>query len=383
MKVLFYLGIFGLLLFEFLKVYFIMPMPGSQQWASLEFAYLLHQSRWFFRCSLIIIAVVGLMPAFAVTRKWLPITCLVIVVGFVWMLNFKMSADAMFKEPQNLNFQSKGQFTGSDSMLVVVTSNRQETKAYPVRYLVYHHQVRDYVGGDPVMVTYCSVCRTGRVFSPLIDGNEATFRLVGMDYFNAMFEDAGTGSWWQQATGEAIAGPLKGHQLKELEALQMSVHGFFNAYPDGLIMEADPDFLTEYDSLGKYEVGESESELTGTSPFSWDEKSWVVGVTVDGESKAYDWNALVAERLIHDQIGNESIVLILSDDSQSFVAFRRESSDTFSLERDTLISGKGKNYSFTGASLNPSYPDLERIQAYQEFWHSWRTFRPNTTRYPD
>jgi hypothetical protein len=48
------------------------------------------------------------------------------------------------------------------------------------------------------------------VFSPVVDGRSETFRLVGMDHFNAMFEDASTHSWWRQANGEAIAGPSKG-----------------------------------------------------------------------------------------------------------------------------------------------------------------------------
>jgi hypothetical protein len=38
-----------------------------------------------------------------------------------------------------------------------------ESAAYPIQYLGYHHQVRDTVGGESVLVTYCTVCRTGRV----------------------------------------------------------------------------------------------------------------------------------------------------------------------------------------------------------------------------
>ena len=80
-------------------------------------------------------------------------------------------------------------------------------------FIGYHHQVRDRVGGTDVLVTYCTVCRSGRVFSPLVDGTLERFRLVGMDRFNAMFEDESTGSWWRQATGAAVAGPRKGIQL--------------------------------------------------------------------------------------------------------------------------------------------------------------------------
>ena len=42
MKNLFYPGLVGLALFEVLNVYFIMPMPGSQQMDSLDTAYFLH-----------------------------------------------------------------------------------------------------------------------------------------------------------------------------------------------------------------------------------------------------------------------------------------------------------------------------------------------------
>ena len=100
--------------------------------------------------------------------------------------------------------------------LVIGVVNNGEAKAYPIRFLGYHHQVQDTVGGKPVIVTYCTVCRTGRVFEPMVNGKPEKFRLVGMDHFNAMFEDATTKSWWRQVNGEAITGKLKGQQLPEV-----------------------------------------------------------------------------------------------------------------------------------------------------------------------
>ena len=61
MKKLFYLGIIGIILYEIAKVYFIMPMPGSQRMNSIEAAYFLHNWRWEFRIilwALILIATV-------------------------------------------------------------------------------------------------------------------------------------------------------------------------------------------------------------------------------------------------------------------------------------------------------------------------------------
>lgn len=381
MKVLFYLGLGTLVLFEFLKIYFIMPFPGSQQWDSIDFAYFLHQFRWTFRISSLILVLAGIPFAIYAKRKWVPILCLLTTLGMTAIFNFRMSAGAMFKEPNQLSFHTRDSFSESDSTLVVAIENRGEAKAYPIRYLVYHHQVKDTLAGQSVMVTYCSVCRTGRVFLPLVDGNPEQFRLVGMDHFNAMFEDLETGSWWQQATGSAITGKLKGKKLDEIESIQLTAGTFFKAYPTGKIMAADPDFLSKYDSLGKFEKGRSESKLTGTDPFSWNEKSWVVGVDLENGAKAYDWNELKEAASIRDRVGDQDILILLNKDTQSFVVFEIPNDTKSHLWTGDTLYLDSAAYSFTGKPLKPNQTDLKRIKAYQEFWHSWRAFRPETEKF--
>lgn len=382
MRNLFYTGIIVLALFELLKVYFIMPFPGSQQWDSVDFAYFLHRHRWEFRIASLLLILAGVRGAFSSSRKWIPSLCLVLALALACVFNFKMAADAMFKEPKKLSFLDQAAFAENDSTLVVAIEKDGKAKGYPIRYIVYHHQVRDTLAGDPVMVTYCSVCRTGRVFSPFVDGKLEEFRLVGMDHFNAMFEDSETGSWWQQATGEAITGERKGKKLAEVESVQLTAGAFFRAFPDGKIMAADPNFLSKYDSLGKFEKGKSESKLTGTDPFSWNEKSWVVGVDLDGGAKAYDWNKLKASGSIRDRAGNQEVLLLLNQDTQSFVVFEiPQHVQSYQWTGDTLYLDSAA-YSFTGKSQDSGRPDLKRLQAYQEFWHSWRTFRPDSEVYP-
>lgn len=381
MKVLFYVGLGTLVLFEFLKIYFIMPFPGSQQWDSIDFAYFLHQFRWMFRIASMILILVGIPIAIFGKRKWVPILCLLATLGMTAIFNLKMAADAMFKEPNQLSFHPRDSFAENDSTLVVAIENGGEAKAYPIRYLVYHHQVRDTLAGQPVMVTYCSVCRTGRVFLPFVDGNPEQFRLVGMDHFNAMFEDLETGSWWQQATGSAITGKLKGKKLDEIESIQLTAGAFFKAYPTGKIMAADPDFLSKYDSLGKFEKGKSESKLTGTDPFSWNEKSWVVGVDLENGAKAYDWNELKKAESIRDRVGDQDILILLNKDTQSFVVFEIPIDTKSHLWTGDTLCLDSAAYSFTGKPLDPKKTDLKRLKAYQEFWHSWRTFRPETEKF--
>lgn len=379
MKRLFYTGLIGLTLFEILNVYFIMPMPGSQQMDSIDLAYFLYSYRWYFRIAFLLLALIGSFQAFQTRKKWMPALVLAVAMAVTYLFNFRMTADHMFLQPEIITFHTRAENTLIDSTLVIAVELNNEAKAYPIRYIVYHHQVRDTLGGNPIMVTYCSVCRTGRVFEPQVSGKPENFRLVGMDHLNAMFEDETTKSWWRQATGEAVTGPLKGQLLPEIESQQLTLGKFFFLYPFGKVMQAEVASVPKYDTLGKFEQGKSKGKLTRTDSLSWNDKSWVVGIQVGDKTKAYDWNDLKHQRLIHDSIGSVPIVLILSSDGQSFNAFRRSSLDEiFIVHNDSLFSNTNQ-YDFSGRS--PDGSALEAIKAYQEFWHSWRTFHPETQVY--
>ncbi|HEY9488361.1 MAG TPA: DUF3179 domain-containing (seleno)protein, partial [Chryseosolibacter sp.] len=285
MKKIFYIGLILLALFEVMNVYFIMPMPGSQRMNSIDLAYFLYSYRWIFRSTLSLMVLVGAPFAFSSKKVWVPLIAIAPVAVIVYMFNFNMTADHMFLQPDELVFKSRSENTLTDSSLVISVVHQHEAKAYPVRYIQYHHQVRDTIAGKPIMVTYCNVCRTGRVFEPVVDGKPENFRLVGMDHFNAMFEDETTKSWWRQATGEAITGTLKGNALPEVESNQLTLGKFFLLHPFGKVMEAEARSKKSYDTLGRFERGKSKSQLTRTDTLSWNDKSWVVGVQIDNRAK--------------------------------------------------------------------------------------------------
>lgn len=378
MKKLFYTGLILLGLFEILNVYFIMPMPGSQRMESIDVAYFLYSYRWVFRSCFILMMVFGAYSALHVRKKWVPVLATLPVLGIVYLFNFRMTADHMFLQPRTLIFASRADNPLNDSSIVISVTDGYESKAYPVRYIQYHHQVRDSISGKPIMVTYCNVCRTGRVFQPLVDGEPENFRLVGMDHFNAMFEDETTKSWWRQATGEAVTGTLKGKTLPEIHSDQLTLSKFFSLHPFGKVMLAEEDSKESYDTLGRFEKGLGKSDLTRTDSLSWKDKSWVLGVVVDGKSKAYDWNLLEQLKVINDKVGETNIVVVLASDEQSFVVFKRDGTDSLSLRNDSLIY-VNQVYDFAGRSAQGS--KLQKIKAYQEFWHSWKQFHPDTEIY--
>jgi hypothetical protein len=380
MRKLFFAGVALLVLFELANVYFIMPMPFSQHARSIDIAYALHSWRWPIRALgglLIVAGFAGAMRADGWRRALVPAS-LAFAALVTYAANFRMAADHMFLTPAHLVMAPASANRVEMNRLVVGVEAGGEARAYPVQFIGYHHQVRDTVGGQPVLVSYCTVCRTGRVFVPIVDGRAESFRLVGMDHFNAMFEDRTTGSWWRQANGEAIAGPSAGKALRELPSSQVTLARWLAMHPASLIMQPDSVLRDEYSKDFDYETGASRKSLTGTDTASWHDKSWVVGVTIDGSSRAYDWNRLRRERVINDTLAGTPLVVALAPDSASFFAFVRPDSATrFTLRGDSLVAG-ARAYAFTGEGAAGR---LAALAASQEFWHSWRTFQPGTTRY--
>jgi hypothetical protein len=376
MKKTFYLGFFGLLVFEILNVYLIMPMPGSQRMNSIDVAYFLHQWRWAFRGFFAVALLIGLFKT-NWKRKWTVAIPLVILAVVIFMTDFNMAADHMFYQPKDVLMANATSNKVDSGRLVIGVVNNGEAKAYPIRFLGYHHQVQDTVGGKPLLITYCTVCRTGRVYEPLVNGKPEKFRLVGMDHFNAMLEDATTKSWWRQVTGEAITGKLKGQHLPEFFSTQTSLTKWLKLNPNTLVMQEDPAFKNEYDTTGKFESGKSTSKLTGTDSLSWKDKSWVIGVKAGNEKKAYDWNELKNKRIIHDQLGGKNILVVLAKDDKSFFAFENpDAASQFTINNDTLVQNNIR-YHINGKAVDGSV-SLKPLPAYQEFWHSWKTFNPDT-----
>lgn len=378
MKKIFWIGIIGMLLFEVANVFFIMPMPGSQRMNTIDLAYFLYDWRWVYRILFFAAILIGIFFSHW-KRRWLAVLPVAVVAAIVYMVNFKMAADHMFYKTKNLVMVSAaGNQVDSDRLVLGVIINGK-AKAYPIRFLGYHHQVMDTLGGKPIMVTYCTVCRSGRVFEPIVNGRQEQFRLVGMDHFNAMFEDQATNTWWRQENGEAIAGRLKGQHLPEVLSRQTSLAKWLQLYPNSLVMQADSSFINDYDSTFKYEDGKSKNPLTRTDSISWKDKSWVIGVVEENKSKAYDWNRLKSEKIIQDKIGTTPVLLVLADDNVSFFVFENPSSSSFMLRNDTLISAQ-TTYRIDGVGIN-SILSLKPLPAYQEFWHSWKTFHPDTEKY--
>jgi len=120
---------------------------------------------------------------------------------------------------------------------------------------------------------------------------------------------------------------------------------------------------------------------------SWNFKSWVVGISHKEKSKAYDWNELVAKRVINDSLSQLPVVLFVESDTASYHVWDRlvnNQSLYFILDNNTLKDTTTKSvWNFDGYCVYGPMAgqQLKPVQASQEFWHSWQTFHPATTKF--
>ena len=380
-----------LIILEFLRVFYIMPF-SSQRSETIDYAYFLHRNLWWIRLLGIVVLVPLAFNEFRNGKWWTRILLLLLLCLYsvmFYMVNFKFLADQMFLQPKNKLLTTVSENKVDSNKLIIGVEINGQAKAYPIEIIGYHHQVQDTIDGQPIMVTYCTVCRTGRVFSPMVNGKFQHFRLVGMDHFNAMFEDEDTKSWWRQATGVAVAGPLKDTSLNEIPSEQLRLDAWIRKFPNTLIMQPDTLFAKDYEDLKGFDVGTIESSLEKRDSASWQFKSWVIGVLVDGKAKAYDWNELVQKRIIHDTINVTSIVLVLENDEMSFHVWNKKIDNAvlqFELDVNTQMlkdSITNTMWDMNGNCVEGKLKgrQVNSVPAYQEFWHSWQSFHPGTARY--
>jgi len=383
----FIIAIILFILFEIARVYFIMPMPGSQRMNSIDLAYFLHSYRWIFR---LLLAIVMGMSLKTMMKQYLKTGLLMLLLlgGIAYATNFPMSADTMFRTMNHENFANKkGNFIDTNRLVIgVVIGN--EARAYPINIIAHHHQVKDKIAGKDILVTYCSVCRTGRIYEPIIDGKVVDFRLVGMDHFNAMFEDPETKSWWRQVNGTCIAGSQKGKQLKDIPCYQTTLKTWLALYPSSLVLQQDSDFTKDYKDLEKFDDGTVKSKLIGRNSTPNEFKSWVVWVKNNNQVKSLDWSVIEKNKYAIAQVGNSNC-MIVSNDGQSVFAYKIDDNaanvNYKALIKDTEFAITTNNetfhYDYKGKLIQKSnlntknIPILTPIPCTQEFKHSFEDFQ--------
>lgn len=122
-----------------------------------------------------------------------------------------------------------------------------DARAYPLRVMTWHEIVNDKVGGREVAVTFCPLCNAAIVFDASIDGKPLSFGTTGkLRKSDLVMYDRQTESWWQQFTGEAIAGHYTGKKLTPLPARLESWKDFKTRHPQGKVLVPNNGRMRDY-----------------------------------------------------------------------------------------------------------------------------------------
>jgi hypothetical protein len=132
--------------------------------------------------------------------------------------------------------------------------------------------------------------------------------------------DKETGTWWQQITGKALYGPLKGAALTLVLSDELSYGEWKAEMPDGKVLAPVPKYVKEYDSKWEPEVTKYPVpfKFPGTE---LNPRDVVVGLEVDGPGRAYPWDALVKQSPVVDRVNGTPLLIAVGPDGKSFRVF--------------------------------------------------------------
>lgn len=388
-KTLLWIGVFCLFLPSLLQAYLLMPFPFSQDFEAISLAFFLQKIIFPLR-------IIGLLsvsyPTFyyftkGTNKQKIIVSIIILLAGITYYFtDISYKAEVMFEEPKSIKFLTKEENKLPDSLIVLSVLNNGIAKAFPINFVGYHHKIQDEIGNLPALVTYCTMCRTGVVFSPIVNGKKQTFRLVGARHYNAVLEDAETKSWWYQATGQAVVGKLKGQQLVVIPSEQMTLKTFLQQYPKGLILQANENYKKEYTDLKNYDRRQRKDEDSLKNPNKFWDKSWVIGITINQKNKAYSWAKLLNISILQDDFAKVPLLLVIENDKHNFHVFDRKI-DNKILDFE-LDSAQNKLRDKTSKSLwnwqgecvegELKGQKLRKIPAQQEYWRAWKEFHQPT-----
>ena len=202
--------------------------------------------------------------------------------------------------------------------------------------------------------------------------------------------DEETGSWWQQASGKAVFGALKGESLELAPYDELTFGLWKQESPAGQVLAPVSKDEKEYDS--KWETKIQKLPLVLTFPgTALQSRDVVLGIEVAEASRAYPIDAVIGQSPIQDRLGGTPIVVTAGPDGKSVRAFvsrmdgtgieffRKSGTDKWIL----MDSASGSEWNFQGcATTGPKQGKcLERIALLKDFWFDWRNYHPTTSVY--
>ena len=227
-----------------------------------------------------------------------------------------------------------------------------------------------------------------------MNGRVLHFHLAGINNQNFIMRDEETGSWWQQVTGKAILGPLAGSQLRPVLHDELSFGLWKREKAHGRVLRPDEAVA----QAGRYAPADWEQRMAKVPVTTAQQldatvgpRTLIVGLSVNGASIAYPFDAILKQSPIIDSIAGTPIVIVLGDDQKSVRAYESSVDGRkleFFVKQGTsplrLVDAEtGSEWDFSGRSVTGalSGKELKKISVLNDYWFDWKTYHPETKLY--
>ena len=290
---------------------------------------------------------------------------------------------------------------------VILVKVGNDTRAFPIQILIWHEIVNAEIGSVPLLVTFCPLCNTAIAFERRLDGQVLDFGTTGrLRFSNLIMYDRQTETWWQQATGEAMAGKFTGRQLMFYPASIIAWETFKSAYPGGTVLSRNTGYNRDYGRnpyAGYDDINQSPFLYTGpATPDLLPPMARVVTVALNGAAVAYPYSVLQQVSVVNDNVADKAIAVFWAPGTVSPLdagsvaggrdigtagVFNRKLDDqllTFKTIAGRIVDETtGSTWNILGqASAGPlAGHSLTPVIAINHFWFSWAAFRPDTRVY--
>ncbi len=235
-----------------------------------------------------------------------------------------------------------------DDDIIIGLDHNGIQKAYPTRILVWHEIANDTIDDLHVAVTYCPLCGTAMVFDRDIDGKLISFGVSGLLYqSDVLMYDRETNSLWSQLAMKSVSGKSVGSKLKWLPSAHLTWKAWKTKYPNSKVLSLDTGYHRNYNATpyGNYINSDDVMFPVPKNRDDLSNKTWVVGVIIDGVAKAYDISKLPDKKEIKDKIGKTQIIIKYD---------------------------KEKNHP------KITTVDKKEVASVLVYWFAWQAFYPNT-----
>jgi hypothetical protein len=221
------------------------------------------------------------------------------------------------------------------------------------------------------------------------------FHLAGINNQNFLMRDEETGSFWQQITGAAIAGPLKGAKLSLVAQDELTFGLWKKEQPNGTVLAPLKRDAAKYEkATWESEIAKLPTVIHATKGTLLDRET-ILGVSMNGAARAFPLSKLtIASPVLIDDVGDEPIMLVLGPDGKSVRAFSRKiATNTLEfygrgggntgdpwvlLDSDSLSDWSFEGCAFSGPMKGQCLP---RIDALKDFWFDWQHYHPDSSIY--